>query len=150
MLSENLLLAKYLISVTAALRILDVQYVQESICFELKIGNKTSNYISLTIPKPKSRWLWNIHWKPWIKFRWCGAKEFVLSNWFCQDKTSFGGDAIKNLTTQFGLHQVIKELTHLRYFFLFVSWPYLYVTVKFDNWVRQKFIRLYIQIVIIR
>ena len=46
-LSENLLLAKYLISVSAALRILDVQYLQESICFELKIGGKTSNFLSL-------------------------------------------------------------------------------------------------------
>ena len=35
------------------------------------------------------------------------------SNWFCQDKTNFEGDAIKNLTSQFGLHQVIKEPTHI-------------------------------------
>ena len=34
------------------------------------------------------------------------------SNWFCQGKTSFEGDAIENLTYQFGLHQVIKEPTH--------------------------------------
>ena len=47
MLLENLLLAKYLISVTAAWRILDVQYLQESTCFKLKIGDKTSNFTSL-------------------------------------------------------------------------------------------------------
>ena len=35
------------------------------------------------------------------------------SNWFCQDKTVFKGDAIENLTSQFGLHQVIKEPTHI-------------------------------------
>ena len=34
-------------------------------------------------------------------------------NWFCQDKTNFEGDAIENLTTQFGYHQVIKEPTHI-------------------------------------
>ena len=35
------------------------------------------------------------------------------NNWICQDKTSFEGDAIKNLTSQFGLHQMIKEPTHI-------------------------------------
>ena len=34
-------------------------------------------------------------------------------NWFCQDKTIFERDAIENLTSQFGLHQVIKEQTLL-------------------------------------
>ena len=35
------------------------------------------------------------------------------SRWFCQDKTNFEGDATENLTSQFGLHQVIKEPTHI-------------------------------------
>ena len=35
------------------------------------------------------------------------------SNWFCRDKTNFDGDPIENLVFQFGLHQVIKELTHI-------------------------------------
>ena len=35
------------------------------------------------------------------------------SNWFCQDKTSFEGDEIENLTSQFRLHQVIEEPTHI-------------------------------------
>ena len=35
------------------------------------------------------------------------------SNWFCHDKTNFEGDAIENLTPQFGLHQAIKEPTHI-------------------------------------
>ena len=35
------------------------------------------------------------------------------NNWICQDKTSFEGDAIENLTSQFGLHQMIKEPTHI-------------------------------------
>ena len=35
------------------------------------------------------------------------------SKWFCQDKTNFEGDATENLTSQFGLHQVIKEPTHI-------------------------------------
>ena len=35
------------------------------------------------------------------------------SNWFCQHKTSFERDTIENLTSQFGLHQVIQEPTHI-------------------------------------
>ena len=31
----------------------------------------------------------------------------------CQDKTSLEGDAIENLTSQFGLQQVVKELRHI-------------------------------------
>ena len=34
------------------------------------------------------------------------------SNWCCHDKTNFEGDAVENLTSQFRLHQVIKEPTH--------------------------------------
>ena len=36
-----------------------------------------------------------------------------MLNWFCQDKTSFEGDATEYLTSQFELHQVIKEPTHI-------------------------------------
>ena len=34
------------------------------------------------------------------------------SNWCCHDKTSFEGDAVENLTSQFRLHRVIQEPTH--------------------------------------
>ena len=60
----------------------------------------------------------------WVKFKKSGVKEPVLScgkgdlkakssNWFCQDKPSFEGDTTENLTSHFGLHQVIKEPTHI-------------------------------------
>ena len=35
------------------------------------------------------------------------------SNWFCNGKTNFEGDAIESLTCQCGLHQVIKEPTRI-------------------------------------
>ena len=35
------------------------------------------------------------------------------SNRFCKDKTNFEGDAIENLTSLFGLQQVIKEPTYI-------------------------------------
>ena len=31
----------------------------------------------------------------------------------CQDKSTFEGNVIDNITSQFGLYQVIKELTHI-------------------------------------
>ena len=34
-------------------------------------------------------------------------------NWFFQDKISFEGNAIERLTSQFVLHQMIKEPTHI-------------------------------------
>ena len=42
-----------------------------------------------------------------------GNFNATSSNWFCQDKTSFEGDAIENLTPKFGFQQVIKEQTHI-------------------------------------
>ena len=62
------------------LTLVNVQYLQESISFELKIGYKTCNFISLQIFKPKPRWLWNLYWKSWIKFIKFGTKEPVLIN----------------------------------------------------------------------
>ena len=35
------------------------------------------------------------------------------SDWFCQDKTNFEEDEIENLTSLFGLQQMIKEPTHI-------------------------------------
>ena len=42
-----------------------------------------------------------------------GDFNAISSNWFCHDKTNFEGDAIEKLTSQFGLHQVIKEPSHI-------------------------------------
>ena len=35
------------------------------------------------------------------------------SNWYNKDKTSLEGNAIENLASQFGLHQIINEPTHI-------------------------------------
>ena len=44
------------------------------------------------------------------------------SNWFFQDKISFEGNAIESSTSQFVLHQMIKEPTHiLETFFLCIN-----------------------------
>ena len=33
--------------------------------------------------------------------------------WYCNDNTISQGKSLENVTSQFGLHQVIKELTHI-------------------------------------
>ena len=35
------------------------------------------------------------------------------SNWYNKDKTSYEGNAIENVTSQLGLHQIINEPTHI-------------------------------------
>ena len=34
-------------------------------------------------------------------------------NWHCHDKSIYEGNAIENVTTQFGLQQIINEPTHI-------------------------------------
>ena len=35
------------------------------------------------------------------------------SKWYCQDKSTFKGNVIDSITSQFGLYQVIKEPIHI-------------------------------------
>ena len=93
------------------LRILNVQYLQESICFELKIANKSCNFLSVYRSPSQSTFTDNLELNlenleqrnPFlvVAIRDFNAKS---SNWSCHDKTNFEGDAIENLTSQFGLH----------------------------------------------
>ena len=42
-----------------------------------------------------------------------GDFDAKSSNWHCQDKSTFEGNLTDNITSQFGLYQVIKEPTHI-------------------------------------
>ena len=107
------------------LRILNVQYLQESICFELKIGDKNCNFSSLYRSQSQSQDDFETFTENFeLNFKNLMQRNTYLvvtigdfnaksSNWFCQDKTNFKGDAIENLTSQFGFLQVIKEPTHV-------------------------------------
>ena len=64
------------------------------------------------------------------------------SKWFCRDKTNFDG---WRSNWKFNIPVWIapgdqRTNTHIRYFFFFLYWPNLYVTAKFDNWVRSSFV----------
>ena len=129
----------------------NVQYLQESICLELKIGDKACSFLSLykspsqsqdnfkTFTENHELNLDNLVQRNLLLVVAIGDFNVKSSNWFFQDKTNFEGDAIENLASQFGLHQVIKEPTHI----LDTSslyWPNLCVTAKLDNWVWSSFI----------
>ena len=107
------------------LRILNVQYLQECINFEMKIGDKVCNFISLyrspsqtldnfeTFSKNFELNLENIvHRNPFLVVV-IGDFNAKSSKWHCQDKSTFEGNVIDNITSQFGLYQVIKEPTHI-------------------------------------
>ena len=88
------------------LRILNVQYLQNSICFELNIGDKTCNFLSFYRSPSQSQdgfesFTENLQLDlenlvQMNAFLFVAIRDFnaKLSNWFCHDKTNFEGDAI--------------------------------------------------------
>ena len=142
------------------LKILNVQYLLESICFKLKIGDKTCGFLSLyrspsqsqdefeSFPENLELNLQNLVRKNSFLVVTIGDCNAKSSNWFCQGKTNFERDAIENLTPQFGLHQVIKEQTHI----LDTSTSCIaqIFTLQPNLIIGPEFIRFYIHIVIIR
>ena len=107
------------------LRILNVQYLQECINFEMKIGDEVCNFISLyrstsqtldnfeTFSKNFELNLENIvHKNPFLVVV-IGDFNAKSGKWHCQEKSTFEGNVIDNITSQFGLYQVIKEPTHI-------------------------------------
>ena len=94
------------------MRILSVQYLQECINFELKIGNKVCNFISLyrshsqtldvfeTFFKNSELNLENIvHRKPFL-VEAIGDFNAKSSKWHCQDKSTFEENVIDNIASQ--------------------------------------------------
>ena len=107
------------------LRVLGIQYLQECINFELNIGGKICNFISLYRSPSQTQ-------DEFEKFidnlelnleTLCQNNPFLIvligdlnaksKNWYSHDKTSHEGNEIENVTAQFGLQQIIKEPTHI-------------------------------------
>ena len=107
------------------LRVLGIQYLQECINFELNIGGKICNFISLYRSPSQTQ-------DEFEKFidnlelnleTLCQNNPFLIvligdlnaksKNWYSHDKTSHEGNEIENVTAQFGLKQIIKEPTHV-------------------------------------
>ena len=107
------------------MRALGFQYLQECINFELNIGGKICNFISLYQSPSQTQ-------EEFEKFidnlelnleTLCQNNPFLIvligdlnaksKNWYFNDKTSHEGIEIENATAQFSLQQIIKEPTHI-------------------------------------
>ena len=108
------------------LQVLSVQYLQECINFELNIGGKICNFISLyrspsqTQDELKKKFIKDLELyleslcqnNPFLGLL-IGDLNAKSKNWYCHDYSSHEGNAIGNVTAQFGFQQIIGEPTHI-------------------------------------
>ena len=97
----------------------------ECLSYELQIGDKICNFVALYRSPSQSQddcetfadnfamTLELLAQKNPFLLTAIGDFNAKSSNWYNKDKTSFEGNTIENLTSQFGLHQIINEPTHI-------------------------------------
>ena len=107
------------------LRVLDIQYLNECINFELKIGDKLCTFVALYRSPNQSldnfetfidNFELNLEaFSRKNPFRLVAVGDFNAKSvvWYCNDNTMSQGNALENVASQFGLHQVIKEPAHI-------------------------------------
>ena len=142
------------------LRVLNISYLKECLNFELKIGDKSCTFITLYRSPSQSQddfetfsdnfemTLETLTQKGSFLTTIIGDFNAKSCNWYSHDKTSFEGSTIESITSQFGLHQLINEPTHLLQ--SSSSCIDLIFTSQSNIVVNQVFIHLFIQIVIIK
>ena len=107
------------------LQIISVKYLSECINFEITIGNKICNFITL-YRSPSQNQDDFLAFKDNLEMNLetlvqrnpfltvvIGDFNAKSKNWCSQDSTSFEGVTIENLTSQFGVSQIINEATHI-------------------------------------
>ena len=99
--------------------------LKECINFELKIGDKSCNFIALYRSLSQSQdnfetfsdnfemTLETLAQKGSFLTTIIGDFNAKSCNWYSHDKMSFKGSTIESITSQFGLHQLINEPRHL-------------------------------------
>ena len=105
------------------LRVLSIQYLQECINFELNVGCKIYNFISLYRSPSHTQdefenffdnlELINLRQNNPFLTVLIGDLNAKSKNWYSHEKSSHEGYAIENVTAQFDLQQVIKEPKHV-------------------------------------
>ena len=107
------------------LRIISVNYLSECINFEIMIGNKIYNFITQYRSPSQNQdgfqaFIDNLQ----INLETLAQRNCFLmvvigdfyakpKHWCSQGSTNFEGITIENVTSQFGLSQIIKEATHI-------------------------------------
>ena len=107
------------------IKMLNINYLQECICFDLKIGSKLSTIVSLyRSPSQSADEFDNFLNKLNLTMESITQKNLFLtvlignfnaksSKWWIDDKTTQEGLKIENLLSQFSLSQVINEPTQI-------------------------------------
>ena len=107
------------------LRVLNIIYLKECLNYEVKINDKSCNFISLYRSPSQSQddfetfsdnfemTLETLAQKGSFLTTIIGNFNAKSCNWYSHDKTNFEGSTIERITSQFGLHQLINEPTHL-------------------------------------
>ena len=102
------------------LRVFGIQYLNECINFELKIGDKLCTFVALYRSRSQSQDnfetfidnfelnLETLSQKNPFLLVAIGDFNAKAKIWYCNDNTISQGNALGNVTSQFGLHQVIK------------------------------------------
>ena len=97
------------------------QLLKRILNFELKIGDKSCNFIALCRFPSQSQddfETFSDNFKMTLEkasFLTAITDDFIARscNWYSHDKRSFEGSTIESITSQCGLHQLINEPTHL-------------------------------------
>ena len=107
------------------LRVLNISCLKECLNFELKIGDKSCNFIALCRSPNQSQndfetfsdnlemTLETLAQKDSFLTTIIGDFNAKSCSWYSHDKTSFEGSTIETITSQFRLHHLINEPTHL-------------------------------------
>ena len=107
------------------LRVLNISYLKECLNFELRIGDKSCNFIALYRSPSQSQdnsqtFSDNFEMTLATLAQKGSFLKTIISdfnakscNWYSHDKTNFEGSTIESITSQFELHQLINEPTHL-------------------------------------
>ena len=110
---------------TLPLKLVNINYLQECLNFEIKIGNKLCNFISLYRLPSQSQdtfetFIDNLELNidkiaarnPFLIVI-LGGFNAKVNTWCKSNKTTYEGSKIDGLTSNFGLQQLIKEPTHI-------------------------------------
>ena len=107
------------------LKVLDIQYLHECINFELKTCDKLFNFVVLYISPSQTqdefeKFSDNLELSQGTfsqkkslsscSYWWLWRKS---KSWYINDSTTSHGNVLENITSQFGLQQIIKKPTHI-------------------------------------
>ena len=103
------------------LRVLDIQYLHECINFELKIGDKLCNFVALYRSPSQTqdefeKFSDNLELNMGtLSQKLCLFLVVAIGDisWYINDSTTSQGNVLENITSQFGLQQIITEPTHI-------------------------------------